>query len=138
VKKPVNLVYGSSLDCWSFIPNDEYEVYAAAFRERKLPGIPAADVVLEKATLRKEYRGGKVDPAIAKDFNEKNGIGYDLENAFPPDAKPAIKIRDDGREARRSGSGARTFSRAGFNKERTQACSMLRYRIRRDRSQAIL
>jgi len=136
LSKPVYEVYGSSLDCWSFIPNDEYEVYAAAFRERKLPGIPAADVVLEKATLRKEYRGGKVDPAIAKDFNEKNGIGYDLENAFPPDAKPTIKIRDDRKGGSTLGIGRTHISRAGFNKERTQALLYVAHIESRPRSLA--
>lgn len=119
--KPVYDVYGSSLDCWSFIPNDEYEVYAALFRQGKLPGIPASDVVLEKTTLRKEYRGGKVDAAMAKNFNDANRAGYDLENAFPPDGKPAIKIRDDGESASTLGIGRTYLSRAGFNKERTRA-----------------
>jgi len=119
--KPVYDVYGSSLDCWSFIPNDEYEVYAALFGQGKLPGIPASDVVLEKTTLRKEYRGGKVDAAMAKDFNDANRAGYDLENAFPPDGKPAIKIRDDGESASTLGIGRTYLSRAGFNKERTRA-----------------
>lgn len=119
--KPVYDVYGSSLDCLSFIPNDEYEVYAALFRQGNLPGIPASDVVLEKTTLRKEYRGGKVDPIIAKDFNDRNKTGYDLENAFPPDGRATIKIRDDGESASTLGIGRTYLSRAGFNKERTRA-----------------
>ena len=121
LSKPVYEIYGRSLDCWSFIPNDEYEVYAAAFKQGTLPGIPAADVVLEKTTLRKEYGGGKVDPIIAKDFNDKNRAGYELESAFPPEAKPALKIRDDRKEGSTLGIGRTHISRAGFNKERTRA-----------------
>jgi len=58
---------------------------------------------------------------MAKDFNDANRAGYDLENAFPPDGKPAIKIRDDGESASTLGIGRTYLSRAGFNKERTRA-----------------
>jgi hypothetical protein len=120
-KPGFNVYLASVLDCWSFIPNDEYDVYAALFRQGKLPGIPAEDVVLEKTTLRKEYGGGKADAAMAKDFNDKNRAGYDLENAFPPDGRAAIKIRDDRKEGSTLGIGRTYISRAGFNKERTRA-----------------
>lgn len=120
-KPGFNAYLASALNCWSFIPNDEYEVYSALFRQGKLPGIPASDVVLEKTTLRKEYRGGKVDAAMAKDFNDANRAGYDLENAFPPDGRATIKIRDDGESASTLGIGRTYLSRAGFNKERTRA-----------------
>ncbi|OPY05197.1 MAG: hypothetical protein A4E67_02048 [Syntrophaceae bacterium PtaB.Bin038] len=86
-----------------------------------LPTHPAADVVLEKTTLRKQYGGGKVDPIIAKDFNDKNRSGYELESAFPPEAKPALKIRDDRKEGSTLGIGRTHISRAGFNNERTRA-----------------
>ena len=136
LSKPVYEIYGRNLDCWSFIPNDEYDVYAAAFRQGTLPGIPAADVVLEKTTLRKEYGGGKVDPIIAKDFNDKNRAGYELENAFPPDAKPAIKIRDDRKEGSTLGIGRTYIARAGFNKERTRALLYVAHVESRPRSLA--
>jgi hypothetical protein len=84
------------LDCWSFIPGEEYDVYAALFHGR-LSGIPSGRVELEKNTTPKQLQGNKikVDRYLAADFNSKNKVSLTLENAFPDDGPSKIRIRDD-------------------------------------------
>ena len=76
------------LNCGNFIPNDEYEVYAALFRKGQLNGIPSRDIVIEANTVRKQYKGKNIDKSIddtiVKHFNENNRVAYPLENAFSP------------------------------------------------------
>lgn len=114
------LTYGNALDCQSFIPNDEYDVLAAVFREGRLPGIPRGDTVIEKNTLRKQHKKGNVDQTLVNDFNGKNSVAYPLESAFPADMKAAITIRDDKDDALALKKGRTFISRAGFNKDRTR------------------
>jgi hypothetical protein len=117
----------SSLDlkCWSFISNDEYDVYAAVFSKARISGIPGRDVVLEANTAKEQYKGKNtdksLDPAMVKNFNDKNNISYPLENAFYRDDTTTIRIRE-GRDSTNLLIQGKTYvSRAGFNKNRTMA-----------------
>ncbi len=116
----------AALNCWSFIPDDEYAVFAAVFRTSMLSGIPRRNVVLEPKTTESQYKGKNIDATIDRgivgDFNEKNRVSYPLDNAFPQDEKLKITVKGD-TEAPPPlpGSGRTWISRAGFNKERTRA-----------------
>lgn len=110
------------LDCWNFIPGEEYDVYAALFRGG-LGGIPSGRVELEKSTTAKQLRGNriKVDKYLAADFNGKNKVSCTLENAFPDDGLPTVRIRD-GRSDEIARAQGRTFvSRVGFSRDGTLA-----------------
>ncbi len=110
------------LDCWSFIPGEEYDVYAALFRGR-LGGIPSGRVELEKGTTAKQVRGGriKVDKYLVADFNSKNKVSCTLENAFPDDGLSSVRIRDDRSDATARARGKTCVSRVGFSGDRTRA-----------------
>lgn len=127
------LIYGNALDCRDFIPDDEYDAMAAVFRNGSLSGIPTRDVVIERTTLPKQYKKGGVDQAIVTDFNSKNKVAYPLENAFPADRMTALTVRD---EASGLGQGKTSISRAGFNKDRTQALLYVQHVESRPRSLA--
>ncbi len=111
------------LDCWDFVPAEEYEVYAALFRGRVPSGIPHGWVELQKATGIKELRSKKIstDKALLKDFNDKNRISYSLENAFPDDGVRRITIADDRAGVLPSTRGKTCVSRVGFDKNRSTA-----------------
>lgn len=111
------------LDCWDFIPREEYEVYAALFRGRVPSGIPHGWVELQKATSIKELRSKKIstDKALLKDFNDKNRISYSLENAFPDDGVRRITIADDRAGLLPLKEGKTYVSRVGFDKNRSTA-----------------
>lgn len=113
-----------NLDCWSFIPNDEYEIYSVVFKDAP-SGVPRRNVVLEKMTARKELKGRKLklDQALVKDFNDKNKLSLPLENGFPDDGGPGILLADDKgkRESALAGSGKTHVSRVGFNRDRSVA-----------------
>lgn len=119
----INLIIANSygLSCWGFIPNDEYEVYAALFRKGGPHGIPKRDIVLENNTIRHEYKGTHADAAIVKSFDATNKASYPLENAFPPDENLKIRLRRDAQVDPLLFKGKTSVSRAGFNKERTAA-----------------
>lgn len=108
-----------NLDCWGFIPNDEYAVYVALFRKQELPGIPWGRVVLEDTTVRKEYKGRDIDPVLQKAFNDKNKVGYPLEHVFPQNDKEKVWLRGDGDAPPLTG---KTYiSRVGFSKDGSRA-----------------
>ncbi len=107
------------LDCWNFIPNVEYRVYAALFKSKALKGIPSAHVVLADKTVGKTCRWGKIDPALLEDFNRKNRVGYPLEHALPRDDRASVLLTGDA-EARAS-KGQTSVSRVGFNPDETRA-----------------
>jgi hypothetical protein len=110
------------LDCGSFIPVEEYDVYAALFRGG-LSGIPSGQVELERSTTAKQLRGNKikVDRHLVADYNCKNTASSALENAFPDDDLSTVRIRD-GRSGATAGAQGRTFvSRVGFSKDGTRA-----------------
>ncbi len=112
------------LGCGDFIPNEEYDVYAALFRGKVPSGIPSGPVELEKTTTRKELRGGKikVDKRLLKDFNDKNRVSSSLENAFPDDGLPEIAIENDkGVGAFPYRKGKTCVSRVGFSRDRSTA-----------------
>jgi hypothetical protein len=115
---------GIQLDCWNFIPADEYEVYSALLRNHQLSGIPHGAVILEKNTERKRYEGKNIDKSVDADaqlsFNENNRTEYPLENGFPKIEGNAIKVRVEDRSSL-SSNGKTYISRAGFNKARTEA-----------------
>ncbi|OPY00938.1 MAG: hypothetical protein A4E61_01823 [Syntrophorhabdus sp. PtaB.Bin184] len=110
------------LDCWSFIPGEEYDVYAALFHGR-LSGIPSGRVELEKNTTPKQLQGNKikVDRYLAADFNSKNKVSLTLENAFPDDGPSKIRIRGDKRDAIARAQGRTFVSRVGFTRDGTRA-----------------
>ena len=111
-----------NLDCWSFIPNEEYEVYAAIFRNPP-SGIPRRDVVLGRMTIKNEVKGPKItfDRELVKDFNEKNRVSLPLENAFPDDSRPLVTLEGDTSRNVLPGTGKTYVSRVGFDKKRTRA-----------------
>jgi hypothetical protein len=113
-----------NLDCWSFIPNEEYEVYAAVFRNPPA-GVPRRDIVLEKMTSKKELKGRKLkfDKALIKDFNDKNMVSLPLENGFPEDGSLNIILADDKSKTKEilSGSGKTHVTRVGFNRDRSRS-----------------
>lgn len=116
----------AALQCAGFIPNDEYEVYAALFGKRGLSGIPAGNVALEADTTRFQYKGKNIDTSIqeeiVKDFNGKNMASYRLdEDAFPRDGNLKITLRTGKERPSPFMQGWTWVSRAGFNKERTKA-----------------
>jgi Uncharacterized protein conserved in bacteria (DUF2330) len=109
------------LDCWDYIPNDEYEAYAALFKKGSLAGIPWGRVVLENKTIRATYKGKKVDKTILKDYHDKNRVGYPVEDAFPDYDEVSISPRGDTEAAVPSSKGRTSVSRAGFNQDRSKA-----------------
>lgn len=109
------------LDCGNFIPEDEYEVYAALFKKEGLSGIPSGRVVLDNKTVRKELKGRKINKIMLDDFNKKNKASYPLENAFPAGDKLVIELRGDGEAGNVFQKGSTGISRAGFNRDRTRA-----------------
>jgi hypothetical protein len=109
------------LDCWDYIPTDEYEVYAALFRSGQLAGIPKGRVVLENTTIRAAYTGKRVDKTILKDYDGKNRVGYPLENALPENDQVSIRSRGDTEAAVPFSQGRTSLSRAGFSKDRSRA-----------------
>jgi hypothetical protein len=109
------------LDCWNFIPSDEYAIYAALFSKRRLHGIPSGTVVLEDITVRREYKGRYAGDDIAKSFNAHNKVGSPLENAFPRDGAAKIGLRRDTQLDAFSSKARTSVSRAGFNEDRTRA-----------------
>jgi hypothetical protein len=110
------------LDCWSFIPNEDYEIYAAIFRNPP-SGLPRRDVVLGKRTVKNELKGTKLtfDRSLIKDFNEKNKISLPLENAFPDDERQSIILEDDRSAKLLPGTGQTYVSRIGFDQKRSTA-----------------
>lgn len=110
------------LDCWSFIPGEEYDVYAALFRGG-LGGIPSGRVELEKSTTAKQLRGNKIraDKYLVADFNGKNKVSWTLENAFPDDGRSAVRIRDGRSDAIARVQGRTFVSRVGFSKDGIRA-----------------
>lgn len=111
-----------NLDCWSFIPNEEYEVYAALFRNPP-SGIPRCDVVLGRMTDKSEIKGTKpgFDRALVKDFNEKNRISLRLENAFPDDGSVIVTFDDEKSPRSLPRAGKTYVSRVGFDDRRSTA-----------------
>lgn len=111
------------LDCWGYIPPEEYAVYTAIFADGTLSGIPHRDVSLQKMTSKKELKTTKikVDPAMRKDFNEKNAVSYPLEEAFPDDGQAAITIESGKKDDVLTRHGKIYVSRVGFDKARTRA-----------------
>ncbi len=116
----------AALQCAGFIPNDEYEVYTALFRDRRLSGIPAVNVLLQAETTTFQHKEGNTDTStqegIVKDFNDNNRVPFKLEQeAFPSDGKTEITLRT-GKEPPSPFNKGRTWvSRAGFNSARTKA-----------------
>ena len=110
------------LDCWNFIPNEEYEIYSAVFKDPP-SGIPGRNVIIEKMTSKTELKGPKIklDKALVKDFNDKNKISQPLENAFPDDNVPTISLAGNGAENFPPGRGKTYVSRVGFNPDRSKA-----------------
>jgi hypothetical protein len=121
--KQQNVFYARryGLDCWDFIPNDEYKLYAALFMRGQLAGIPWGRVVLENKTIRAAYKGKHVDKTILKDYNDKNRVGYPLENAFPEYDEMSIRTRGDTEAGLPFSKGRTYISRAGFSKDRSKA-----------------
>lgn len=115
------------IDCIDFIPNAEYEVYAALFKKDALRGVPSGNVVIERNTIRKELRNKKIDKALVKDFNDKNRITYTLENAFPGDDKLKISIRGNGQASPARQTGRIYVSRVGFNQNGTKSLVYVDY-----------
>lgn len=111
-----------NLDCWSFIPNEEYGIYSVIFKNAP-SGIPRSNVVIEKMTARKQLKSTKLkfDKALIKDFNDRNMISLPLENAFPDDARLKIAIADDKAERFPPGTGKTYVSRIGFDQKKSTA-----------------
>jgi hypothetical protein len=113
------------LDCGGFIPNEEYEVYAALFRDHELSGIPRGNVILEGKTVQKEYKSKSANTSdyseIVRNFNANNKVAYLLENAFPGAGKFKIRIRDEKENGLLFEEGKTYMSRAGFNKANSEA-----------------
>jgi hypothetical protein len=86
-----------------------------------LAGIPWGRVVLENKTIRAAYKGKHVDKTILKDFDDKNRVGYPLENAFPEYGEVSIRTRGDKEAALPFSKGRTYISRAGFSKDRSRA-----------------
>ncbi len=110
-----------NIDCWNFIPADEYEVYAAVFKNPPL-GIPR-NAIIEKMTSKKEFKDTKLklDGGLVKDFNQKNRISQTLERGFPDDGRLTISVADNA-SGQLSRSNERTYvSRVGFNRDRSMA-----------------
>ena len=126
---PTNLFFARryGLDCWDFIPNDEYELYTALFKRGQLPGIPWGRVALENKTIRAAYKGKHVDKTILKDYNDKNRIGYLLEDAFPEYDEVSISTRGDKEAAVPFSTGRASVSRAGFSTDRSKALVYVNY-----------
>jgi len=110
------------LDCWNFIPGEEYDVYAALFRGG-LGGIPSDRVELENSTTAKELRSDKIKIGkyLVADYNGKNKVSFTLENAFPDDDLSTVRIRDGRRQAIARAQGRTSVSRVGFSKDGTRA-----------------
>lgn len=111
------------LDCWDYIPGDEYAVYDALFRRHPLAGIPQGNVALEGKTVPRQYKSGGTDigadDETVQDFNDRNRVACTLENGFEDTGEQAVRIRSgkDGADSR-----DRTYvSRAGFNRNRDEA-----------------
>jgi hypothetical protein len=117
-----------NLDCWSFIPGEEYEVYAAIFRNPPA-GVPRRDVVLGRMTGKNDVKGTKLafDKALVKDFNEKNKISLPLENAFPDDDRLTITFEGDTSGKFLPGTGKTYVSRVGFDEKRSSALVYVDY-----------
>lgn len=109
------------LDCWSFIPNVEYEVYAALLNAGKFDGVPSGPVVLENNTTRREFKDKTIDKDMLKDFNNKNKVEYPLENAFYESDGTMIRLRRDVSDGLFYTKGKTRVSRVGFNKDKTMA-----------------
>ncbi len=114
-------IHDYRLECYNFIPSEEYEIYAEVFKNAP-SGIPRRCVTLEKMTSRKELKGGKLklDTALVKDFNDKNRVSHPLENGFP-DGEPFIKIADKTGPQLPGTTGKTCVSRVGFNPGRSIA-----------------
>lgn len=110
------------INCWSFIPNDDYEVYAAVFRNPP-SGLPRRDVILGRTTVKNALKGSKLvlDKTLVKDFNEKNLSSLPLENAFPDDEGLVVTFEDDKSGRVLPGPGKTYVSRVGFDQKRSTA-----------------
>jgi hypothetical protein len=123
----------AELDCWSFIPSEEYRVFEALFKDDRLSGIPSGfplgEVLIENRTAREEYRGNKkaVDPQIVKSFNDINRVEYPLENAFLQSDGSKIRVKGNPGPNSFEAEGKTYVSRAGFNRDRTKALVYLEY-----------
>ncbi|RJQ45966.1 MAG: hypothetical protein C4538_07575 [Nitrospiraceae bacterium] len=109
------------------IEEEEYEVYVSVFSSGKLDGIPDDYVVLEKETIKEQINKESwknIDSAMIDDFNSRNDMRYQLEDKFPSSghARLNIQVREQ-KDMRMSpfDTGRTYVSRAGFNKDRTEA-----------------